>query len=485
VLRAAQLIVLALFAACEAFAQPQLDLTATPAWNGWSRAGRTTEVAVRVRSAERVRARLTVRGGAQSVSSDLDLEPGRAVRLNMPIASAQAITVTGEIREKPLLKHELRIAQSEAPLLALAMATGETVDVEGLHTIAIEPEGLPRNGSAFSSIDALIVDGRALRTLDSAQLDALIAHIAACGRTVLVNAESAARGVFEDAAGCGGRLLMTATSLSQAAAALKASLADASAAWRESSGARDLARMDDSSWYRVLVLLAASFGIVLAVLSFSSSIIAFVTAPLVATAVLWACLNTVEAVSRVALWGEAESGGRVARYDAREQVRSLSRKPIQVPVLARYGSMQPCDPNQPVRLNFDAARGLTTSAGFDGRLFQSVSLCYSGTFPLARSIVLDATTDSTVTVRNGGRVAWPSGLLITQREAYWLPALGPGDRATLSTRADHAPSGPAVRTALARKPTEGVAALRPLDPSPIAESAVRTTAWVLVSVARR
>ena len=483
-LRAAQLGVLALCAVCDAAAQPQLDLTATPAWNGWSRAGRTTEVTLRVRSSDPLHARVSVKGGAQSISSDLDLEPGRAVRLHVPIASAQVIMVTGKSGDKPLLKHELRIAQSEAPLLAVAMATDEAI-ASGLHAVPVEPDALPRNGSAFSSIDALIIDGRALRALDSAQLDALVGHIAACGRTVLVDAEPAAREVFENAAGCGGRLLMSATSLSQAAAVLNASLADPSAASMESSGARELARVDHSSWYRVFVLLAASFGIVLAVLSFSSSIIMIVTVPLLATAALWVCLNALEAVSLVAVWAQAESGARVARYDAHQQVRSLSRKPIHIPVLERLGSMRPCDRNQPMRFNFDSDRGLTTSAEFDGRLFQRASLCYSGTFPLTRSIALDASTDSAMTLRNAGRLAWPSGLLLAGREAYPLPALGPGERATIPTRASHATPGQAVLTALARMPTDAVAGLWELDPAAIAHGSARVSAWLFVPIARR
>ena len=485
VMRTVQLLALALCATCEAFAQPQLDLTATPAWNGWSRSGRTTEVVLRVRSAERLHARLIVNSGAQSVRTELDLEPGRVVRLHMPIASAESITVTGELRETQLVKRELRIAQSEAPLVAVALATDEAVDLGGLHTISVEPESFPRNAAAFSSIDALIIDGRALRALDSPQLDALMAHAAACGRTVLVNTEPAARDVLEGAAGCGGRLLMTATSLSQAAAVLKASLADISAAPVNSSGARDLARVDLSSWYRVLVLLSTSLGIVLAALSFSSSIVMFVTVPLLATVALWACLNAMEAVSLVALWGQSESGARVARYDARQQVHSLWRKPIQVPRLPQLGSMQPCDLNQPMRFNFDSDRGLTTSAEFDGRLFQRAALCYSGTFPLMRSIAIDTITDSAVAVRNEGRLAWPAGLLIARREAYPLPAVGPGDRATISTGKDHATAGPAVRAAVGRMPTDGLAALWELDRSAIADSSARVSAWLFVPIARR
>jgi hypothetical protein len=483
--RSAQLFALALCVACDALAQPQLDLTATPAWNGWSRSGRSTEIFVRVRSAERVHVRVSAKAGAQAVTSDLDLEPGRAVALHMPIASADRITVTGELRETPLINHELRIAQSVAPLLAVAMASGQAIELEGLHTLSVGPESLPRNGSAFSSIDALIIDGGALRALDSSQLDALIAHTTACGRTVLVNVEPAAREVFENAAGCSGRLLMTATSPAQAASVLKASLADTSAAQVESTPARDLARIDLASWYRALVLLAASFAIVLVALSFSSSTIMFVIVPLLAMAALWVCLNAMEAVSVVAVWAEAESGARIARYDARQQVRSLSRKPTEIPALARLGSMQACDPNQPMRFNFDAARGLTTSVEFEGRLFRSAALCYAGTLPLARSIAIDATSDSAVDVRNAGRLAWPSGVLIARRDAYPLPALGPGDRATISTHANHSAPGPAVRSALARMPTDGLAALWELDPAAIADSAGRVTAWLFVPIPRR
>jgi hypothetical protein len=147
--------------------------------------------------------------------------------------------------------------------------------------------------------------------------------------------------------------------------------------------------------------------------------------------------------------------------------------------------MQPCDLNQPMRFNFDPDRGIATSAEFDGRLFQRAALCYSGTLPLMRSIAIDAITDSAVAVRNEGRLAWPAGLLIARREAYPLPAVGPGDRATISTGKDHATAGPAVRAAVGRMPTDGLAALWELDRSAIADSSARVSAWLFVPIVRR
>ena len=270
VLRGLCLFGLALWAFSDTNAQPNLDLTVTPAWKGWSRPGRATEVDVRLRSGSATRTKVAIVAGRQTVRSELDLEPGRVVRMHVPVGPAEHLAVTVGPQNAPSERHDVSIAQSELPLLGAGLATGAPVGIDGFHTVVLDAEDLPRNASAYASIDALIVDAPTLGALDQRQLGALLAYITACGRTALVNPDPRARGVLEGAAGCGGRFLVSAASPGDAAEMLEASLAVPRTSVISLAVLGDLARPDDSTWNRVLALLAAYFCAAALVVAFSS-----------------------------------------------------------------------------------------------------------------------------------------------------------------------------------------------------------------------
>ena len=54
------------------------------------------------------------------------------------------------------------IARSESPLLGVGLVAGGAVQLEGFHAVALTADDLPRNASAYSSIDALILDAPTL-----------------------------------------------------------------------------------------------------------------------------------------------------------------------------------------------------------------------------------------------------------------------------------------------------------------------------------
>jgi len=73
---------LALCGIAHASPPPRIDLEATPAWKGWVRPGRSTELEIRVGTDAATRATLEVVAGRQTVRSDIELQPGRvAVRM--------------------------------------------------------------------------------------------------------------------------------------------------------------------------------------------------------------------------------------------------------------------------------------------------------------------------------------------------------------------------------------------------------------------
>ena len=77
-LRCLLLIGLALCGLAHAIEPPHIDLTAAPAWKGWSRPGRATEIDIRVTADTPTKTALEVAAGRQVVRAELDLQPGRS-----------------------------------------------------------------------------------------------------------------------------------------------------------------------------------------------------------------------------------------------------------------------------------------------------------------------------------------------------------------------------------------------------------------------
>ena len=473
---------LALCGIAEVIAQSRIDLAATPAWNGWARPGRATEVDIRLATDAPARASLDVKAGRQVVHADLDLVPGRVVRLHVPVSSADMVAVSAGSSTIEPQRRDVSVAQSESPLLGVALATEDLVQIEGFHTVALAADALPRNPSAYSSIDALILDAPTLGALDQRQLGALLAHAADCGRIVLVNVDPGVRRVLEGAGGCGGHALMSAASPTDAIATLKSSLAVSNVPATPLPEIGEFARSGHVTWNRVLIALAAYFAAAGLGVMFFSSLPMLLLMPMVATMAILAMLHSVRPPPELVVWSEGESGAQVARYQAWQQFPGLVRGHARVPVLQDLASARSCEPTLPMRFDFDASRGRATIAEFDTRLFQQISLCYSGRFPLDRAIAIEARQGGLLNVRNAGRVAWPNGVLLAGGLVHDLPALSPGASTIIRVHTGKPLRDALMRTAMARTRVDGAAALWELEPGGMAGAQVEANGWLLVSI---
>lgn len=477
---------LALCGIAYAAAPPHIDLTLMPAWGGWSRPGRATEVDVRLATDAATRATLDVVAGRQSVRTELELQPGRSVRLQVPVASVDAVAVSvAAPGGPPVQRREVGIAQSESPLLGVGLASDEAVQLDGFHTVALAADDLPRNAAAYSSLDALIVDAPTLGALDQRQLGALRAHAASCGRIVVVNADARVQRAFDGAGGCGGRSLMRAATLADATAMLKSSLATSLPPPMSPGGIGELGRPGHDLWNRVAVGLAVYFAAaILAVVFFSSMPLLLLTPALAAVAAL-ALLHAMQPPSQLLVWGEGEAGAQHARYQAWQRFPGLVRERRRVPIAPQLASSaQSCESTQAMRFDFDASRGHVTFAEFETRLFGQVWLCFSGSFPMARAIAIETDADGRYDVRNAGTMAWPPGVLLGAGLVHDLPALDPAAQTRIDAHAGKPPRDGAERTAMARKPPDGMAALWELELAGVAGVPVDSKGWLLVSIAQ-
>jgi len=475
---------LALCDLARAATPPRIELAVTPAWKGWSRPGRATELDLRLRTDAPVRATIEVRAGQQTLRTALDLQPGRAVRVHLPVSAAEQLAVDVTLPGAPPQRSDIRIAQSESPLLGAALAPGESVVLDGFHGLTLTADDLPRHASAYASIDALVVDAPTLGALDPKQLGALLAHAAACGRIVVVNTDPRVSRLLDGAPGCAGRALMTATSLAQAAEMLKSSLAASLPAAMAPVGMGALARPGLAVWNRVTVLLAVYFAAALLALMFTASPPVLLLLPVLAGVASLALLHALPATSPLLIWSEGAAGAPAARYQAWQpfpgRVRERMRVPIP-PLLA--ATAQPCDASQAMHFDFDASRGLAAFAEFDTRLFGQAALCYEGSFPMSRALTVEAKADGRREVRNAGTAAWPRGSFLAAGLVHELPALAAGAGTSLATPAGQAPGNALLRTAMARLQPGAAAALWQLDLGGVVDVPAGSQGWLLVSVA--
>ncbi len=473
---------LALCGVGDALAQPRLDLAATPAWSGWTRPGRATEVDIRLSADTAMRANFDVVAGRQVVHGSLDLEPGRNVRLQVPIESAEEVAVSAGSPAAVPQRREVRIAYSESPLLGVGLVTGGTVHLDGFHTIALAADDLPRNASAYASIDALILDAPTLGALDERQIGALLVHATECGRIVLLDADSRVRRVLDGAGGCGGRTLMNATSLTDAKEMLQSSLSASMVPATALPGKVAFSRPDHLTWNRVLVVLAAYFAAATLAAVFVSSLPVLLGVPALAAVATLALLYFTLPSPQLVVWSEAVSGAQEARYEAWQRFTGLSRGLTRVPVLPQLASARSCDPAQAMRFEFDAGHGRATTAEFDTRLFQQISLCYSGSFPVARAIAIEDRPDGSLAVRNVGSTGWPKGVLLAGGLVHQLPALGPGNDTVIHMHSGKPFRDDVQRTAVARTQTGGAAALWDLELAGVAGIPPQSKGWLLVAI---
>ena len=232
----------------------------------------------------------------------------------------------------------------------------------------------------------------------------------------------------------------------------------------------------------MLVVLAAYFAAAILAAMFFSSLPVLLLVPALATVAILALLHAMQPSSQLVVWSEATSGAESARYQAWQRFPGLARGAMRVPVLQQLASARSCDPTQPMRFDFDASSRHATFAEFDTRLFRQVLLCYSGSFPMARAIAIEARPDGMLRVRNTGNIGWPNGMLLAGGLVHELRALGPGDDTTIPTRSGKPFRDAVVRTALARIRTDGAAALWELELGGVAEIPPQSKAWLLVSI---
>ncbi len=459
-----------------------LELSAELALKGWTRPGRVAEVDVSLSAAAATRATLEVQAGAQRSRAEFELQPGRAQRLSVPVPAAGPLRVSLTAPGVAPVRRELVASPSESPLFVVALATPAVAAIDGFHGLSLAAPALPRSTAAYASVDALLLDAATLTAMDAAQVNALLGHIAGCGRVVVLQADARVRGLLDGARGCGGQGLMHAATADEAVQRLQASLAEPQPAAVTRGSLGELARPSLADWDRVAVALAVTLAVLALALLFTGHAAALLALPAGAAVALLVLLNTATPAPQLVIWSEGDSGAQLARYQAWQRFPGAARGPVRVALPAQLASgVQPCDAALPVRLDYDAGRGQPAFAEFETRLFRQVWFCHAGAFPMDRAFDTDMLAGGMRQVRNPGLVAWPAGTLIVGGQAQPLPALGPGGAARVPVSPPAPVDDPAVRVAASRLQPGAAAALWPLELGGVAGAPRDARGWLLVT----
>lgn len=471
---------LALGSASVADAATQVELT--PAWGGWSRPERATEIVVHAQAGTATRAAVEIVAGVQSLHASVDLAPGDTRRYEVTVPASAGLQAVIEVDGAPPERRPIGLSLSESPLLAAALADGQVASLPGFHTVPVTAGHLPRAAAAYAAVDALVLDGATLRALDPRQLVALIGFAAACGRVALVAPAPDVQRLLEGSAGCGARMLVNGAGPGEATERLAATLSSPSASPATSADLAALLRPEAKAWPRVVAALAAFFGIAALALLLALRTPVLLLVPVLATLAIAVVLKTDEPQTRLVIWAEAAPNVRVAQYQAWQEVGGAARGTLDVPLLASLGHAHACDAQRPIRFEVDASRGRLLSASVEGRLFDGVAVCYAGYFPVMRAVRVTPQVDEAVEIRNDGTSAWPPGTFVAAGAVQPLPALAPGTAVTLRVERGRPPQDAAQRAALNRTPFGGYGLLWPLALGTVADAPEASAAWLMVPI---
>jgi hypothetical protein len=349
--------------------------------------------------------------------------------------------------------------------------------------VALLAGDLPVHAAAYDSIDALLIDAASLAALDAGQWTALLGYVGSCGRTVMLGATGEAAQLYAAAAGCGGGALAVAATAAEAQDALAELLRRAVTAPPAATGLAALAADGLGQWYAVVgALLAAAALLLLGAVFLPSLVAQGAIAAAAAIGGAW-FVQSRPVESQLIVWAEAGPGDRLAQYRALFRSTLARRGDTELPIPAELADPRLCRELRGATWAWSADDRRYDALAVQGRLFERTSVCFGGSFPVARAAQWRSTGDGRIAVRNDGASSWPAGTLSWRGMQAPLPAVAPGEEFLAAPAVASDPSSAAGRQALARTPPDAVTILWPLDLGPVQQATGRSQGWLLLTAA--
>jgi hypothetical protein len=258
-------------------------------------------------------------------------------------------------------------------------------------------------------------------------------------------------------------------------------------ALREMPRAGSLAALsgaDLAPWRLVAAILAGCAALLLLVAAFTASVpLQAALAGLLALAAA-GFVQSRPSTAQLTVWAEAESGQRLAQYRALQRATLQRRGPTIVDLHGELASPTSCRELNAATWHWSAEQQRFTRVALPGRLFDSMSLCYSGSFPIARAAAWQIQDDGRMELRNTGPSDWPPGTLLWRGTVQPLPRVARGADHVPETATTGAGANAAERLASSRTPLDGAALLWPLDLGVVTGAPASSQAWLLLAASK-
>ncbi|MCP3870514.1 MAG: hypothetical protein GY703_20965 [Gammaproteobacteria bacterium] len=399
---------------CEALAMQLI-----PAWGGWFRPGRTTELAITLKAARNGEYLLTLTSTGKVIRYNGYLEADHPRRHWLPVQPGANGVVHARLQcgNEEVIEDEHYLIPSGNPLFGVGMgATWPPYPPQQWR--GVTDSRLPHTPQGYSSLDLLYLNAVHLTTLGRDQSLALDRYLAGCGHVILTGKHREWAERIEGIAGCNGRNihqqysefpnLESSRSGLPGMGALEA-LIQSSTISRQVSlfgtlflGYFGLLVVGERTRYKPFLLMAVP-------LTFSLSLILFWQIP------------TQQA--RLVSWVEIDTDNSGGRFSALLQVEKLVSQDIPVSLPTILGPPE-TKPGADIdwRLNQQQpAKGLLHGKS---QAFTTRNYGFQGTLRLSPSLSLVTTLPRPV-VRNRDKEPTPGGFLAWNGSVHRLPSLKP------------------------------------------------------------
>ena len=203
-------------------ADSSLQIEITPAWNGYYRPGKSTEISVRLIS--QGSGAVTIEAG--KLLQTIELEAGIPKSAGFPLLpdNSGAALLHAERPDDARMSIEKSVSLTASKIPTIALVTeGLTIQdrqviAQQLHHadkdnfLSISALTLPRFDPGYESVDAIIIHYLGLKNLDEQQLQALSQYLEKCGKTIALEFPETVYSKLKTIAGCNGDFLVTAPS---------------------------------------------------------------------------------------------------------------------------------------------------------------------------------------------------------------------------------------------------------------------------------
>jgi hypothetical protein len=409
-----------------------LDVEAQPAWAGLARAGRWSEVLVRVVSRRGGELALELAGGEVRSLLSTRVEAGEPTLLRLPARPGSAGGLRLVVRGPggALEERHLSLVRS-APDQKVVAWVGTSARAPGKPppgqiAAAPDPGTLPVHPRAYETVDALVIDAAALAALETDQLRAFEAHLASCGRVLILGSSAAALAHGRHRAGCGGEFFR-ASAGGSVEEALRTLLARHP---RPLPSPGELAALAagahrpnaEGALVAFFTLYAASLLVGGTVLRRPAGLVAL---PVAASALLLLSFGASRPEVSMSVWSEAASGAGQVRFSALLRVDGMAPggQVIELPRDADLPELLPSGAGLTLHLPPDDAGRLR--AELPTRLLSAEALLVQGSARNTLPLLIEG-RGGDARVRNPGREPAGPGYLLRGAQTYLLPRLEPG-----------------------------------------------------------